>query len=110
MHSRLKSVSLLELVNASAGINQLLLARKERVTVAANIYFESFAIFRRTRFEGSTARASYRNFVIVRMDFRFHLFSPRYSFSYLLLSNYNAFFFLRQLFLTQFIKKYLQIS
>ena len=100
----LHTVSLLELIDTTTGINQLLLARKERVAVAANIHFQHFAIFRRAGLKRCATSASNRYFMIIGMNFRFHLCSPRYSFFILMLSNYNAFFIFRQLFLTQFIK------
>ena len=79
-HYQLKTISLFELIDTPTGINQLLLAREERMAVAANIYFEYFAILRRSRFERCATSARDSHFVIVRMDFRFHLYSPRYSF------------------------------
>ena len=74
------SISLLELIHTPTSINQFLFASEERMTVAANVHFKEFTIFRRSRFEGCTASARYGHFVIVRMDFRFHFYSPRYSF------------------------------
>ena len=82
----LHTVSLLELIDTTARINQLLFAREEGVAVAANIHFHRFTIFRRARFESSAASAGNRYFVIVGMDISFHIFSPRYSFFF-----FNAF-------------------
>jgi hypothetical protein len=42
------------------------------MAVAANIYFENIAFFRRAGLETSTTRASNRYFVIFRMDISFH--------------------------------------
>ncbi len=70
----LHTVSFLEFIDTTTGINQLLLARKERMAIAANIYFQNVAFFRRTRLERRTASADYRYFVIFRMDISFHFF------------------------------------
>ena len=111
--SLLKTVSFLELVYASAGIYQLLLAREERVAVAANIHFHSFAVFRRTRLERCATSTRNGYFVIIRMDVRFHyIFTSLFVFSFShfsalyfsMLIYYTAFFNPRQLFLTQFAK------
>ena len=72
--NQLHTVSFLELIDTSTGINQLLLARKERMAVAADIHFQYVAFFRRTRFEGSAARASNRYFVIFGVYISFHYF------------------------------------
>ena len=71
---QLKTISLFELIDTSTGINQLLLAREEGMTVAANIYFQGFALFRRAGFEGSSTSASYGYFVIFGMYISFHYF------------------------------------
>lgn len=49
--SSLHSVSFLELIDTSTGINQFLFASKERMAIAANIHFQNVAVFRRSRFE-----------------------------------------------------------
>ena len=69
---QLKTISLFELIDTSTGINQLLLAREERMAIAANIYLKNFTIFRRASFKGSSTSASYGYFVIFRMDISFH--------------------------------------
>ena len=73
-HYQLKTISLFELIDTSTGINQLLLAREERMAIAANIYFQHFAFFRRAGFESSSTSASYSYFVIFGMNIRFHYF------------------------------------
>ena len=107
---QLKTISLFELIDTSTGINQLLLAREEGMAVAANIYLQNVAFFRRTGFERSSTSASNSYFVIFGMNISFHYFHLAVSFSFNMLSNYNAFFSTRQLFLTRNYKKYLQIS
>ena len=104
----LKTISLFELIDTSTGINQLLLAREERMAIAANIYFHNVAVFRRTGLKSSSTSASYSYFVIFGMDISFHYFHLAVSF-FRMLINYNAFFYPRQLFLTGIYKKYLQI-
>ena len=69
---QLKTISLFELIDTPTGINQLLLAREERMAIAANIYFQHFAIFRRARLKRSTTSAVNGYFVIFRMDISFH--------------------------------------
>ena len=101
---QLKTISLFELVDTSTGINQLLLAREERMAIAANIYFENFTIFRRASFESSSTSASYGYFVIFRMDISFHYIHLAVRF-FFMLSNYTPFFNPRQLFLTAIYKK-----
>ena len=96
---QLKTISLFELIDTSTGINQLLLAREERMAVAANIYFENVAFFRRARFESSSTSASYGYFVIFGMDISFHYFHLAVRF-FIMPNNYNPFFYPRQLFLT----------
>ena len=71
---QLKTISLFELIDTSTGINQLLLAREERMAVAANIHFQHFALFRRAGFESSSTSASYGYFVIFGMYISFHYF------------------------------------
>mgnify|MGYP003441312693 CR=1 FL=1 len=81
---QLKTISLFELIDTSTGINQLLLAREERMAVAANIHFHYVAVFGRTRFESSSTSASYSYFVIFGMNISFHYFHLAVCFSYLL--------------------------
>ena len=100
----LKTISLFELIDTSTGINQLLLAREERMAIAANIYFENFTIFRRAGLESSSTSASYGYFVIFRMDISFHYIHLAVRF-FFMLNNYNPFFNPRQLFLTAIYKK-----
>ena len=79
---QLKTISLFELIDTSTGINQLLLAREERMAVAANIHFHNVAVLRRTRFESSSTSASYSYFVIFGMNIRFHYFHLAVCFSF----------------------------
>ena len=99
---QLKTISLFELIDTSTGINQLLLAREERVAIAANIYFQNVAFFRRARFKGSPTSASNSYFVIFRMDISFHYIHLAVIF--IMLYNYSPFFTPRQLFLREFVK------
>lgn len=73
----LHTVSFLEFIDTSAGINQFLLARKEGVATAANIHFKNVSLFRGSRLECGTAGADNRYFVIFRMNIGFHNLSPR---------------------------------
>ena len=98
---QLKTISLFELIDTSTGINQLLLAREERMAIAANIYFHNVAVFRRTGLKSSSTSASYSYFVIFGMNICFHCI---YLAIFLMLTNYTAFFSTRQLFLHE-IKK-----
>ena len=65
--------TLLELVNASAGINKLLLAGKERMALRANFYADGVALGR-TGLNFFAASALDSNFAIVRMESFFHFF------------------------------------
>ena len=79
---QLKTISLFELIDTSTGINQLLLAREERMAVAANIYLHDVAFFRRTGLERSSTSASYSYFVIFGMNISLHYFHLAVIFSY----------------------------
>ena len=72
--SSLNAVSLLELVNAAAGIDELLTTRKEGVTLAANIHLHDFHVFRGTRLERLAASADDRHLVVIGMNFGLHDF------------------------------------
>ena len=63
-------VAFLESVNTSAGIDELLLAREERVAVGANIHTKVFLGGRRLK--RSAASALYRGGLIVGMDSLLH--------------------------------------
>lgn len=69
----LNIVSFLELVYASAGINQLLLAGKERMTLVADIHLQGFYLFGSAGLKGRAASAYNRYFVIIGMYFGLHL-------------------------------------
>ena len=69
--------TLVELVYASAGIYQLLLAGKERMALGANIHAK-LAIgitLGRTSGEGLTASAANLYFLVIGMDSSFHDFT-----------------------------------
>ena len=83
---QLKTISLFELIDTSTGINQLLLAREERMAIAANIYFKNVAFFGRTGLESSSTSASNGYFVIFRMDISFHYIHLAVRFSLLCLT------------------------
>ena len=70
--ARLKTT--LELINASARIHELLLAREERMTFRA--YLNTHIALGRSRYDGFTASAFYGAFLIVRMDPLFHRTVP----------------------------------
>ena len=106
---QLKTISLFELIDTSTGINQLLLAREERMAVAANIHFHNVAFFRRARFKSSSTCASYSYFVIFGMNISFHYFHLAVRF-FIMLDNYTPFFYPRQLFLTVILQKILANS
>ena len=68
----LHTVSFLELIDTTTGIHQLLLAREERMAIAANIHFHDVPLFGGARLEGSSARTDYCYFVIFGMYISFH--------------------------------------
>ena len=94
----LNSVSFLEFIDASAGIDELLSSRKERMAFAANIHFQNLYVFGRARFERFATSAYHGYFVIIRMNIRLHTNSPRIVF-FRILSYYNSVFPVRQLIL-----------
>src|SRR5436305_6975057 len=68
---RLLAVALVEAVNATGGVNQLLLAREERVALRAD--FDVYvALLRRARLERVAAGAVNRDVVVVRMNSLLH--------------------------------------
>ena len=75
----LHAVALLEAVDTAAGVNQLLLAGKERVALGAD--FNAQLLLGGTGDEGVAADAGHGNLLILRMDaflHVFHLFMPQY--------------------------------
>lgn len=62
-----------ESVNASCGVDQLLLAGEKRMAFRTNFDVEVFAK-RRTSRKGVSASANYVEFLIIRMNFLFHFF------------------------------------
>ena len=72
---RLDAVTLLETINTTARVNELLLAGEERVALGAD--FNAQLRLGGTRYEGVTANASHGRLLILRMDaflHDFHLF------------------------------------
>ena len=78
--------TLLELVNASAGINELLLAGEERMALGANVHaqFSVGVALRRAGGHSLATRATNRYLFILRMDSLFHCFSPHSSVAHVL--------------------------
>ena len=68
----LNSVSLFKFIDATTGINELLLTRKVRMAFAADIHFYNVNVLRGARLKGFSARALNRYNLIFRMDVRFH--------------------------------------
>lgn len=68
----LNSVSLLKFIDATAGIDQLLLTREIRMAFAADIHFNNVDVLCGARLESFPAGALNRNNLIFRMDVRFH--------------------------------------
>ena len=62
--------TLLELINATAGINELLLTRKERMAFGAN--FNTDAVLNGAGHEFLAASALYSDFLVFGMDSCFH--------------------------------------
>jgi hypothetical protein len=79
--------TLLEAVNASAGINQLLLAGKERVALGAN--FDLQLGLDRPRLKRLTAYATDDGLAIFGMDLFFHAFSPLLRMLWVVLNRKN---------------------
>ena len=76
LHNKLfiHTETLLESVNASAGINQLLLAGVERMALVANLDVDLF--LRGAGRERVAAGTGDHRFLVLRMDALFHLYSP----------------------------------
>ena len=72
----LQSVSLLELVHASARIDELLLAREKGTALAANFHLDRIALLGGSRLEGLTAGTDHCDLMVIGMDFGFHNLSP----------------------------------
>ena len=75
----LDAVTLLETIDTTAGVNQLLLAGIERVALGAD--FNAQLLLGRARHEGVAANAGNVHLLILRMDaflHDFHLSSPQY--------------------------------
>src|SRR5437588_13044306 len=69
--SRLLTITPIETIHASRGVNQLLLARKKRMASRADLNVQiTFA--RRARLKSLAASAGHRDFLIFRMNSRFH--------------------------------------
>ena len=65
-------VLLLKALDATGGVDQLLLAGKERMATRANFYAQHLALDRRAGLEGVAAGAMHRNLVIVGVNTGFH--------------------------------------
>ena len=72
LYSLLQTELLVETVNTSTGVNQLLLAGIERVALGAN--FDLDVLLRGTGLNDLTARASNRRLFVLRMDSFLHCF------------------------------------
>ena len=68
------AVTLVKAIDASRGIDQLLLTGKERVAGGTDFHVQ-IAFFRRTRLEGLAASAANSDFSVFRVNSRFHLLS-----------------------------------
>jgi len=68
--NKLHAVFLLESINATAGIQEFLLTREERMASGANLYAK--ILLNGSRFKRVTACASNRRLMISRMDCLFH--------------------------------------
>ena len=71
-------VAFVELINTSARVNVLLLARIERMALAANVHFHHVALFGGTGNELGAASAFHGYFVVIGMYILFH--SASFSF------------------------------
>ena len=60
-----------ELINASAGINELLLTREERMALRADVETDVSA-FSGTGYKGFSACANYLGLLVIRMDSFLH--------------------------------------
>ena len=78
--SLLHAVLFLELVYASAGVYQLLLAREIRMALVANFYFDDVGILGRTGLESSATSTYNSRFMIIGMYTLFHCRLPRFIF------------------------------
>src|SRR5947209_20419548 len=73
--SRLPAVALVEAVNATGGVNELLLAREERVALRADFDVD-VVLLRRARCERAAAGAVDCGRVVVGMNSLLHFVSP----------------------------------
>ena len=78
----LQAKSLVEPINASTGINQLLLAGKEGVAITANFHMD--VLLGGACLDLGAASALDRGPMVLGMNALFHYFSPRISFIALL--------------------------
>ena len=86
----LNTITLLELVHASACVYQLLLAGKVRMALVANFNFNYVGILCGTRFESCATSTYNSRFVIIRMYTLFHCRTPLFfvAFAHALLVYY----------------------
>src|SRR4051812_10492011 len=73
---RLLAVALLEARHAAAGVEDLLLARVERVAVAADVGVDDAVTGRAPGREGVTTGARHRGLHVLRVDAALHWFAP----------------------------------
>src|SRR6266849_9348904 len=71
----LLAIAPVESIHAAGGIDQLLLACKERMAGRTDFHVQ-LAFTRRTRLKSLAAGASHRDFMVLRMNSGFHFFSP----------------------------------
>ena len=72
----LQAVSFLEFVYSTTSIYELLLTSEEWMALTANVHSHRITLLGSTQLELFAAGTSYGNYMVVRMDFRFHLQSP----------------------------------
>src|SRR6266849_10115103 len=75
---RLLAIAPVESIHAAGGIDQLLLARKERMAGRTDFHVQ-LAFTRRTRFESLAAGAGHCYLIVFRMNSGFQFFLTLYS-------------------------------
>lgn len=71
--SKLKTVSFLEFINATAGVNKFLFTGEKRMALTANVHFYYVYVFSGARFESFAASTLNGNDFVLRMNLRFHI-------------------------------------
>lgn len=69
----LEAVTLLELINSTARIYQLLLAGIVRMAFATNFYLNRVAVLGRATYKAGSASANDSNVMIIRLDILVHI-------------------------------------